>query len=122
MQDGRAIVYASRQLQCHEGHYLTHDLEFLVVIHALKVWRHYLLGNLVHIYIDHKSLKYLFTQSDLNMRQRRWPELIKDYELEVHYHPGKKNVVADALSQKHRCNHLTIQSYSSYCDFKEPSL
>jgi hypothetical protein len=89
-------------------HYPTHDLELLVVIHMLKVWRHYLLGNLVHIYTDHKSLKYLFTQPDLNMRQRRWLELIKNYELEVHYHPGKANVVAEALSRKHRCNHTTV--------------
>jgi hypothetical protein len=69
MQDGRAITYASRQLRRHEEHYPTHDLELLDVVHALKVWRHYLLGNLVHIYTDHKSLKYLFTQPDLNMRQ-----------------------------------------------------
>jgi hypothetical protein len=81
-----------------------------------------MLGNLVHIYIDHKSLKYLFTQPDLNMRQWRWLELIKDYELEVHYHPGKANVVADALSHKHRCNHLTIQSHPFCCDLEEPSL
>jgi hypothetical protein len=80
------------------------------------------LGNLVHIYTDHKSLKYLFTQSNLNMRQRRWLELIKDYELEVHYHLGKVNVVADVLSHKHRCNYLTVQSHSSYCDSEEPSL
>jgi hypothetical protein len=79
------------------------------------------LGNLVHIYTDHKSVKYLFTQPDLNMRQQRWLELIKDYELEVHYHPGKANVVADALSRKHRCNHITIQSHFSGCDPKEPS-
>jgi hypothetical protein len=68
MQDGRAIAYASRQLRRHEGHYPTHDLELLAIVHALKVWRHYLLGNLVQIYTDHKSLKYLFTQPDLNMR------------------------------------------------------
>jgi hypothetical protein len=86
------------------------------------VWRHYLLGNLVHIYTNHKSLKYLFTQPDLNMRQRRWLELIKDYELEVHYHPGKANVVTDALSHKYRCNHLTVQSHSTCCDPEEPSL
>jgi hypothetical protein len=69
MQDGRAIAYALRQLRCHEEHYPTHDLELLAVMHTLKVWRHYMLGNLVHIYTDHKSLKYLFTQPDLNMRQ-----------------------------------------------------
>jgi hypothetical protein len=80
------------------------------------------LGNLVHIYTDHKSLKYLFTQSDLNMRQRRWLELIKDYELEVYYHPDKANVVADALSHKHRCTHITVQPHLSCCDPKEPSL
>jgi hypothetical protein len=80
------------------------------------------LGNLVHIYTYHKSLKYLFTQPDLNMRQRRWLELIKDYELEVHYHPGKANVVADALSHKYRCNHITVQSPSTCCDPKESSL
>jgi hypothetical protein len=80
------------------------------------------LDNLVHIYSDHKSLKYLFTQSDMNMRQRRWLELIKDYELEVHYHPGKANVVVNALSRKHRCNHIMVQSHPSCCDPKEPSL
>jgi hypothetical protein len=122
IQDGRAIAYASRQLQCHEEHYPTYDLELLDVVHALKVWRYYLLGNLVYIYTDHKSLKYLFTQPNLNIRQRRWLELIKDYELEVHYHPGKANVVADVLSRKHRCNYLTVQSHSSCCDSEEPSL
>jgi hypothetical protein len=69
MQDGHAIAYASRQLRRHEEHYSTHDLELLEVVHALQVWRHYLLGNLVHIYTDHKSLKYLFTQPNPNMRQ-----------------------------------------------------
>jgi hypothetical protein len=121
MQDDHAIAYALRQLWRHEEHYPTHDLELLAVVRTLKVWRHYLLGNLVHIYIDHKSLKYLFTQPDLNTRKQRWLELIKDYELEVHYHLGKANVVADALSRKHWCNHLTIQSHSSFCDPKELS-
>ena len=74
------------------------------MVHALKIWSHYLLGNPVHIYSDHKSLKYIFTQSELNLRQRRWLELIKDYDLEIHYHPGKANVVADALSRKVNCN------------------
>jgi hypothetical protein len=122
MQDGRPIAYALRQLQRHEEHYPTHDLELLAVVHTLKVWRHYLLSNLVHIYTDHKRLKYLFTQPNLNMRQQRWLELINDYELQVHYHLGKANVVADALSHKYRCNHLTVQSHFSCCDPEEPSL
>jgi hypothetical protein len=122
MQDGHAIAYASWQLQRHEEHYPTHDLDLLAIVHALKVWRHYLLGNLVHVYTDHKSLKYLFTQPDLNMRWWRWLELIKDYELEVHYHPGKANVVVDALSRKYRCNHPTVLPHSSCCDSEEPSL
>jgi hypothetical protein len=80
--------------------YPTHDLELAAMVHALKIWRHYLLGNKVHIFTDHKSLRYIFTQPELNLRQRRWLELIKDYNLEVFYHPGKANVVADALSRK----------------------
>ena len=105
MQEGRVIAYASRQLRKHEVNYPTHDLELTTVVHALKIWRHYLLGNVCHIYTDHKSLKYIFTQPELNMRQRRWLELIKDYNLEVHY-LEKANVVADALSQKSHCNTL----------------
>ena len=93
------IAYAKCQLKKHEVNYPTHDLELAAVVHALKIWRHYLLGNKVHIFTDHKSLKYIFTQSELNMRQRRWLELIKDYNLEVHYHPKKANVVADVLRQ-----------------------
>ena len=104
MQDQRVIAYASRALRRHEENYATHDLELAAVVHALKIWRHYLLGNPVHIYSDHKSLKYIFTQNELNLRQRRWLELIKDYDLEIHYHPGKANVVADALSRKASCN------------------
>ena len=100
MQDGCMIAYASCQLKKHEVNYPTLDLELAAVVHALKIWRHYFLGNKVHIYTDHKSLKYIFTQSKLNMRQRRCLEPIKDYNLEVHYHPRKANVVADALSQK----------------------
>jgi hypothetical protein len=104
MQENRVIAYASRSLKRHEENYHTHDLELVAVVHALKIWRHYLLGTLCNIYTDHKSLKYLFTQADLNMHQRRCLELIKDYELEVHYHPGKANVVADALSRKAHCH------------------
>jgi hypothetical protein len=107
---GPSYSYASRQLRRHEEHYPTHDLELAVLVHALKIWRHYLLGNICHIYTDHKSLKYIFTQLELNMRQRRWLELIKDYELEIHYHPSKANVVADALSRKASCHCLTVKT------------
>jgi hypothetical protein len=87
------------------------------VVHALKIWRHYLMGAHCNIYTDHKSLKYIFTQADLNMRQRRWLELIKDYDLEVHYHPGKANVVADALSRKAQCNCMNMDArITTLCD------
>jgi hypothetical protein len=108
MQEGRVISYSSQQLRRHKENYPTHDLELAVMVMALRTWRHYLLGNVVHIYIDHKSLKYIFTQLDLNMRQRRWLELIKDYELEVHYHPVKANIIADTLSHKAHCNYLPV--------------
>jgi hypothetical protein len=104
MQNNRVIAYASRALRPHEQNYPTHDLELAAVVHALKMWRHYLMGTHCNTFTDHKSLKYIFNQADLNMRQRRWLELIKDYDLEVHYHPGKANVVADALSRKSQCN------------------
>ena len=100
MQEGRVVSYASRQLKPHELNYATHDLELAAVVHALKTWRHFLIGNHCEVYTDHKSLKYIFTQKELNLRQRRWLELIKDYDLRLHYHPGKANVVADALSRK----------------------
>jgi hypothetical protein len=88
------IVYASRQLRKHEEKYLTHDLELAAVVHALKIWRHYIIGKRCEVYSDYKSLKYIFTQLALNLRQRRWLELIKDYDLGINYHPGKANVVA----------------------------
>jgi hypothetical protein len=83
-----------------------HDLELATVVLALRTRRQYVFGNVVHIFTDQKSLKYIFTQTDLNMRQRRWLELIMDYDLEVHYHPGKANLVANALSHKAHCNYL----------------
>jgi hypothetical protein len=107
---GRVIAYASRQLRRHEEHYLIHDLELATVVHALKIWRHYLLGSICHVYTDHKSLKYIFTQSELNRRQRRWLELIKAYVLEIHYHQDKTNVVEDALSRKASCHCLTVKT------------
>jgi hypothetical protein len=91
-------------LRKHEENYHIHDLELVAVVHALKIWRHYLIGHHCEIYNDHKSLKYIFTQTDLNLRQRRWLELIKDYDIGINYHPGKANVLVDALSHKRYCS------------------
>ncbi|XP_070010562.1 uncharacterized protein [Nicotiana sylvestris] len=99
MQHGKVIAYASRQLKAHEKNYPTHDLELAVVVFALKIWHHYLYGVHVDIFIDHKSLQYIFKQRELNLRQRRWLELLKDYDVDILYHPGKANVVAGALSR-----------------------
>ncbi|KAI3809203.1 hypothetical protein L1987_25173 [Smallanthus sonchifolius] len=98
MQRGKVIAYASRQLKIHEKNYTTHDLELGAVVFALKIWRHYLYGTKCVVFIDHKSLQHIFNQKELNMRQRRWVELLNDYNCEIRYHPGKANVVADALS------------------------
>ncbi|KAL4387524.1 hypothetical protein GQ457_09G015940 [Hibiscus cannabinus] len=100
MQEGRVVAYASRQLKVDEKNYPTHDIELPAVVFALKIWRHCLYGEKCIVYIDHKSLKYLMTQKELNLRQRRWLELLKDYDLSIEYHPGKANVVANALSRK----------------------
>src|SRR4051812_15980652 len=104
MQGVRVVAYASHQLKNHEQNYPTHDLELAVVVHALKTWRQYLVGNHCDVFTDHKSLKYIFTQKELNLRKSRWLELIKDYDLNVQYHPSKANVVADALSRKSHVN------------------
>ncbi|GKC68282.1 putative nucleotidyltransferase, ribonuclease H [Tanacetum coccineum] len=102
MQRGKVIAYASRQLKIHEKNYTTHDLELGAVVFALKTWRHYMYGTKSVICTDHKSLQHIFDQKELNMRRRRWIELFSDYECEIRYHPGKANVVADALSKKER--------------------
>ncbi|GKF09159.1 putative reverse transcriptase domain-containing protein, partial [Tanacetum coccineum] len=97
MQQGKVIAYASRQLKIHENNYTTHDLELGAVVFALKIWRHYLYGTKSVIYTDHKSLQYIFDQKELNMHQRRWIELLSDYECEIKYHPGKANKAPDEL-------------------------
>ena len=94
------MAYGSRQLKNHEQNYLTHDLELAVIVFALNIWRHYLYGEQFEVFSDYKSLKYIFTQRDLNMRQRKWMKYLEDYDFTLHYHPGKANVVVDALSRK----------------------
>jgi hypothetical protein len=117
MQDGHVVAYASRQLRKHEEKYPTHDLELAAVMHALKRWRHYIIGKRCEVYSDHKNLKYIFTQPDLNLRQRRWLELINDYDLGINYHPGKANVVADALSRMSHVNMLvTRELLPEFCE------
>ena len=110
MQYGKVVAYASRQLKPREQNYPTHDLELAAVVFALKIWRHYLYGEKCRIFTDHKSLKYLLTQKDLNLRQRRWLELFKDYDCIIDYHLGKANVVADALSRK-MVSALSLKDY-----------
>ncbi|WMV36629.1 hypothetical protein MTR67_030014, partial [Solanum verrucosum] len=97
--NGKVIAYSSRQLKVHEKNYPTHDLELAVVVFALKIWRHYLYGVHVDVFTDHKSLQYVSTQKELNLRQRRWLELLKVYDMSIFYHPGKANGVADFLSR-----------------------
>ena len=116
MQVGKVVAYASRQLKPHEQNYPNHDLELLVVVFALKIWRHYLYGEKCRIFTDHKSLKYLLTQKDLNLRQRRWLELFKDYDCIIDYHLRKANVVADALSRK-MIFALSLKNYDWRFDF-----
>lgn len=110
MQKEKVIAYASRQLKVHEKNYTTHDLELGAVVFALKIWRHYLYGTKCTVFTDHKSLQHIFDQKDLNMRQRRWVELLSDYDCEIRYHPGKANVVADALSRKERMKPLRVRA------------
>ncbi|KAJ4710029.1 Retrotransposon protein, putative, Ty3-gypsy subclass [Melia azedarach] len=120
MQHGNVIAYASRQLKKHELNYPTHDLELAAIVFTLKIWRHYLYGTTCEIYTDHKSLKYLFTQKELNLRQRRWIELIKDYDCTIDYQPGKANVVADALSRKSFSSiaHMRVTYFPSLADLR----
>ena len=110
MQSGRVVAYGSRQLKNHEQSYPTHDIELAAVVFALKIWLYYLYGEEFNVDSDHKSLKYIFMQRDLNMRQPRWMEFLEDYDFTLHYHPGKANVVADALSRKSRGVLVSIAS------------
>jgi len=106
MQNCQVVAYVSRQLKVYEKNYPTHDLKLATVVFVLKIWRHYLFGSKFGVFSDHESLKYLFYQKELNMRQRRWLEFLEDYDFQLIYHPEKANVVADALSRKSR--HMSI--------------
>ncbi|GJV49202.1 putative reverse transcriptase domain-containing protein, partial [Tanacetum coccineum] len=110
MQIEKVIAYASRQLKIHEKNYTTHDLELGLVVFALKIWRHYLYGTKCTMFIDHKSLQHILDQKELNMRQRRWLELLSDYDCDIRYHPGKANVVADALTHKEWIEPLRVRA------------
>nr|GFB91083.1 putative reverse transcriptase domain-containing protein [Tanacetum cinerariifolium] len=110
MQREKVISYASRQLKIHEKNYTTHDLELGAVVFALKIWRHYLYGTKCRVFTDHKSLQHILVQKELNKRQRQWLELHSDYDCDIHYHPRKKNVVADTLSRKEREPPLRVQA------------
>jgi ribonuclease HI len=123
MQGDNVVAYASRQQKPHEENYPTHDLELAAIVFALKDWRHHLYGAQFDLFSDHKSLKYLFDQKELNMRQRRWMEYLKDFDFDLKYHPGKVNVVADALSRKalHKAE-LMMHRFDLYEKFRDLDL
>jgi len=123
MQERKVVACDSRKLKVHEKNYPTHDLELAAVVFALMIWRHYLYGAQFRVFSEHKSLKYLFDQKELNMRQRRWIEFLKDYDFELLYHPGKANVVADALSRKTvHVAHLMIKEMELLESFRDMKL
>jgi hypothetical protein len=124
MQDVHVVAYASRPLRKHEEKYLAHDLELVAMLHALKIWRHYIIGKRCEVYSNHKSLKYIFTQPYLNLRQRIWLKLIKNYDLGINYHLGKADVVVDALSRRSHLNMLeTRELLPEFCkEFEKPNL
>nr|GEV56330.1 putative reverse transcriptase domain-containing protein [Tanacetum cinerariifolium] len=110
MQREKVTTYASRQLKVHEENYITHDLELGAIVFALRLWRHYLYGTKCVVFTDHETLQYILNQKELNLRQRRWIELLSDYDCEIWYHPRKENVVADALSRKERNKPLHVRA------------
>ena len=110
MQHEKVVAYASKKLKPYEQNYPTHDLKLAAMVFAFKIWRHYVYGETCEIYTDHKGLKYLFSQKELNMKQRRWIELLKDYDCSILYHPGKANVVVDALSKNSYGSLSTLRS------------
>nr|GFC45999.1 putative reverse transcriptase domain-containing protein [Tanacetum cinerariifolium] len=120
MQREKVITYASRQLKIHDKNYTTHDLKLGSVVFALKFWRHYLYKTKCIVFTDHKSLQHILDQKELNMGQRRWLELLSDYDCEIRYHLGKANVVADALSQKKRIKPIRVRALVMTIDLELP--
>ncbi|GJX19996.1 putative reverse transcriptase domain-containing protein [Tanacetum coccineum] len=110
MQREKVVAYAFRQLKVHKENYTTHNLELGAIVFALRLWRHYLYGTKCVVFTDHKSLQYILNQKELNLRQRGWIELLSDYDCEIWYHPGKANVVADALSRKEKDKPLRVRA------------
>ncbi|GJS99422.1 putative reverse transcriptase domain-containing protein [Tanacetum coccineum] len=121
IQGEKVIAYASRQLKPNKENYTTHDLELGAAVFALKIWRHYMYGTKCTVFTDHKSLQHILDQKELNMRQRRWLELLADYDCEIRYHPGKTNVVVDALSRKEQIKPLQVRSLVMTIHPKLPS-
>ena len=109
MQHEKVVAYATRKLKSHEVNYPTHDQELAAVVFALKKWRHYLYGFTFEAFTDHQSLKYLFSQKELNLRQRRWVKFLQDYDFTINYHPEKANVVVDALSRNMNLAHMMVR-------------
>ncbi|GJU72787.1 putative reverse transcriptase domain-containing protein [Tanacetum coccineum] len=120
MQREKVIAYVSRQLKIHEKNYTTHDLELGAVVFALKMWRHYLYGRKCVVFTDHKSLQHILDQKELNRKQHRWLELLRDYDCEIRYHLGKANVVADALSRKEQNKPLRVRALVLTIDLNLP--
>jgi len=110
MQNDRVIAYASQQLRNPKKNYPTRDPKLVVVVHSFKMWRHYLIINKCDTHTDYKSLMYSISRNAMNMRQHKWLELIKDYELGIHYHPGKAQIEANGLNRKNYWNTLVPTS------------
>lgn len=110
MQEGQVVCYEPQKLNDREQNYLTHDLQLTLIIHALKIWRHYLIGKRFTLLSDHSGLRYLFEQPNLNVRQARWLATLSEFDFEIKYILGKQNQVADALSRKVQVNHIVVIS------------
>jgi hypothetical protein len=117
-KNGFVVCYESRKLKEHERHYSTHDLELATIVHALRKWRHYFMGKIFELRIDHNDLKYLFEQPTLNARQSRWLEFLNEYEFDIKHIKGKENKVVDALSRRvSDLDATTISMYQSYLKY-----